>query len=572
MRGRRLGQLAMAMGFAFVGLAPQADAQERRVALVVGNGAYRFVPALANSGNDARLIARTLQDVGFTLVGGAPLLDADKTHFDAALQAFGRQVAGANVAVFYYAGHGLQVQGTNWLVPVSANPTRPQDLDFQMVDAGLVLRQLQGAGTQLNVMILDACRNNPFGGRGLRGGESGLAQMRAPEGTLIAYATEPGTVASDGFGPNSPYTAALAEQIRRPGLDVLRMFNQVALAVKRATGGAQLPWLSSSPIEGDFAFTPAAATVPLRLPPAPAPAPVPAPAMALPSPAPMPPPAMTLPSPAPRPAPAMALPSPSPLPAPAMTLPPVSPPVVPASLPNPAPIPVPPGMARRCVVTGPIMFSDFIGTERKMTVSNEGGACKAPFSRQGVPYESGYVVNAPRHGTVEITKGDRATSVVYRPTPGYVGPDQFGVRLSPGNGYYSFEATMEPPPDTTVQPPVPAAAPMPVPPGTARHCVVTGPTMFSYFVGTDRKMTVSNEGQACDSYYGTSRGGSGVRLPFDSGYLVDAPKHGTVEISSGQTTTAVIYRPTPGYVGPDQFGVRLSPGNAYYGVEVTVQP
>ena len=132
---------------------------------------------------------------------------------DGAVQNFGRQVQGADVALFYYAGHGVQVAGSNYLVPVGANPTREADVDFQMVDVNLVLRQMQGSGTRLNMVILDACRNNPFGARGLRAAEGGLAQMRAPEGTLISYATQPGNVAQDGADGNSPYTKALSATI-----------------------------------------------------------------------------------------------------------------------------------------------------------------------------------------------------------------------------------------------------------------------------------------------------------------------------------------------------------------------
>jgi len=113
---------------------------------------------------------------------------------------------------------------------------------------------MEGSGTKLNVVMLDACRNNPFGGRGLRASSSGLAQMQAPEGTLISYATQPGNVAQDGSDGDSPYTKALAEIIRRPGLDIFQTFNQVGLTVKRNTGGAQQPWVSSSPIEGTFFF------------------------------------------------------------------------------------------------------------------------------------------------------------------------------------------------------------------------------------------------------------------------------------------------------------------------------
>ncbi len=231
-----------------------AGAGGRRVALVVGNGAYRSVDRLANPANDAKLMADTLRGAGFTLIGGGPQIDLDKNRFNAAVQQFGRALAGADVALFYYSGHGMQVGGVNWLVPVDANPTGPRDLDFQMLDASLVLRQMENAGTKLNLLLLDACRNNPFAFRGVRGAQGGLAEMHAPEGTLISYATQPGNVAADGTASNSPYTTALADAIRRPGADVFQVFNQVGLSVKQATGGEQQPWLASSPISGSFYF------------------------------------------------------------------------------------------------------------------------------------------------------------------------------------------------------------------------------------------------------------------------------------------------------------------------------
>ena len=236
---------------------------EKRIALVVGNSAYQNVSRLDNPRNDAALMADTLSGLGFTLIGGRAQLDLDKSAMDNAVQNFGRQVQGADVALFYYAGHGVQVSGSNYLVPVAANPTREADVDFQMVDVNLVLRQMQGSGTRLNMVILDACRNNPFGARGLRASDGGLAQMRAPEGTLISYATQPGNVAQDGTGGNSPYTKALAATIKLSGLDIFQTFNQVGLAVKRETGGAQQPWVSSSPIDGTFYFVaPSAPTSP----------------------------------------------------------------------------------------------------------------------------------------------------------------------------------------------------------------------------------------------------------------------------------------------------------------------
>ena len=226
----------------------------KRVALVIGIGGYRNVDRLPNPPSDARLIARTLRELGFTVIGGDALVDLDRKQLFEAVGDFGKALAGADVGLFYYSGHGLQVQGTNWLVPTDANPVSPRDLDFQMVDVDLVLRQMAGAGTRLNLVLLDACRNNPFGKSGLRAVQGGLAEMHAPEGTLISYATQPGNVARDGLGDNSPYTKALAESMRRPELDIFRVFNEVGLRVKRDTGGDQQPWVSTSPIDGEFHF------------------------------------------------------------------------------------------------------------------------------------------------------------------------------------------------------------------------------------------------------------------------------------------------------------------------------
>src|SRR6201996_1320628 len=264
--------IALAAISVFIGLIEPALA-EKRVALVIGNSAYQNVARLDNPRNDAALMGETLVGLGFTLVGDRAQLDLDKGSMDLAVQNFGRQIQGADVALFYYAGHGVQVAGSNFLVPVSANPTREADVDFQMVDVNLVLRQMQGSGTRLNMVILDACRNNPFGARGLRSADGGLAQMRAPEGTLISYATQPGNVAQDGSDGHSPYTRALTTTIKRSGLDIFQTFNQVGLAVKRETSGSQQPWVSSSPIDGTFYFvppqTPAAPQVAVAPPPDP---------------------------------------------------------------------------------------------------------------------------------------------------------------------------------------------------------------------------------------------------------------------------------------------------------------
>jgi Caspase domain len=235
-------------------LIAEPAAADKRVALVVGNAAYHNASRLENPANDARLMADTLRSVGFTLVGGEALNDLDKVKFDSAVQDFANQMAGADVALFYYAGHALQVRGSNHLVPVDANPTEEADVDLQMVAVAPILRQMEGSGTTLNLVILDACRNNPFGGRGLLATGGGLAPMRATENTLISYAAQPGSVAQDGADGNSPYTKALAQALRQPGLGILGVFNDVGLAVKRSTGGAQQPWVSFSPIDGSFVF------------------------------------------------------------------------------------------------------------------------------------------------------------------------------------------------------------------------------------------------------------------------------------------------------------------------------
>jgi len=237
-----------------------------RVALVIGNNKYRYVGQLTNPRNDARLMAQSLKRVGFTLVGDDAQLDLDKGGLEHVLEQFSEQLQGASVALFYYAGHGLQLGGENYLVPTSANPQRESDVKLQMVDAQVILDQMQDAGARLNILILDACRNNPFAGRGLRALGGGLAQMQAPEGTLISYATQPGAVASDGQGADSPYTTALAEVMLEPGLRLFDTFNAVGNKVKDVTRNSQVPWMSASAISGDFYFTgtPAPAAMPTQ--------------------------------------------------------------------------------------------------------------------------------------------------------------------------------------------------------------------------------------------------------------------------------------------------------------------
>jgi hypothetical protein len=252
----RIGIVSRLIFAAFLlcaGLSSAAHA-EKRVALVIGNSAYQSVPRLPNPDADAKLMSDTLLSLGFFVVGGGAQIDLDKTRFDAALQEFKTQLVGADVALFYYAGHGVETHGLNYLVPVDAHPQEEADVFSQMVSTTDVLDQLEKSGTRINLVLLDACRDNPFRDHGVRSNTGGLAQMPAPVGTLISFATQPRSVSLDGDGGHSPYTRALVEAMQKPGYGLFKTFNSVGLAVEKATAGQQLPWVSSSPISGNFYF------------------------------------------------------------------------------------------------------------------------------------------------------------------------------------------------------------------------------------------------------------------------------------------------------------------------------
>lgn len=229
----------------------------RRVALVIGNSTYRQIPRLINPIHDARIVGQALKKAGFELVGGGPLLDLTRTDMERAIQTFGMELSRypKSAGLVYFAGHGVQVNGVNYLMPVEANPSRTADLPRQMIDATHLLTEMEDSRTGLNILILDACRNNPFGGRGIRQTSTGLAQMQAPKGSMIVYATQPGNIAQDGPpGQNSPFAKALAASLVEPGVDLFGTFNAVGLRVAETTAGSQQPWISSSPIEGRFCF------------------------------------------------------------------------------------------------------------------------------------------------------------------------------------------------------------------------------------------------------------------------------------------------------------------------------
>lgn len=223
-------------------------ATDRRIALVIGNGAYKSAP-LRNPVNDAGDIADALGKLGFSV---SLKTDADQRSMERAIREFGKQLRTGGVGLFYYAGHGIQVKGRNYLIPIGAAIESESDVKYESVDAGRVLGKMEDAGNSLNVIILDACRNNPFG-RSFRSSDKGLAKMDAPTGSILAYATSPGSVAADGQGRNGLYTSALLKHMMTPGLTIERMFKQIRIEVVGASGKKQVPWEASS-LMGDFYF------------------------------------------------------------------------------------------------------------------------------------------------------------------------------------------------------------------------------------------------------------------------------------------------------------------------------
>jgi hypothetical protein len=246
---------------------PVAASLEKRVALVIGNNAYKDAP-LTNPVNDAKAMAEALQRAGFTV-----MLRTDISHreFLVSLREFGdtlRRAGNQGVGLFYFAGHGMQIKGRNYLIPAGATIEREDEVAYAGVDAQAVLDKMEAAGNATNLMILDACRNNPFA-RSFRSSSAGLAQMEAPVGAMVAFATAPGSVASDGQGSNGLYTQHLLQALRKPGMKVEDVFKQTRAAVRRDSQGKQIPWESTS-LEGDFYFLAPPPPAPVAPPPPPA--------------------------------------------------------------------------------------------------------------------------------------------------------------------------------------------------------------------------------------------------------------------------------------------------------------
>lgn len=231
-----------------------------RIALVIGNSAYGSVTALDNPANDSRLISTKLEKMGFEV---RLLTDSTQVEMKRAIAQFGRDLrkgGDQSVGLFFYAGHGVQSFGSNYLLPVDVSLSDPADLDLMAVEARSVLHQMASARNKTNIVILDACRNNPFEDLADMD-DNGLAEMKAPTGTFLAYATDPGGVALDGDTGNSPFTLSLATHIEKPGMPIEQLFKKVRVDVLSQTRGLQTPWDTSS-LTQEFSFSPQQTPVP----------------------------------------------------------------------------------------------------------------------------------------------------------------------------------------------------------------------------------------------------------------------------------------------------------------------
>ncbi len=229
-----------------------------RQALVIGNADYAYAGRLRNPVNDAKAIGSTLKELGFEV---RVITDANRRKMETAIRQFGKDLRGQSSAgLFYFAGHGMQIEGENYLLPTDINPSNEFDVTYDAVPVGKLLGQMEVAGNGMNVVILDACRNNPFA-RSFRSSSRGLAQVVAPTGSFISYATAPGQVAADGEGSNGLFTEKLLKHITTPGLTLERVFKQVRVDVQQASNSRQVPWDSSS-VTGDFFFVPPVAAPP----------------------------------------------------------------------------------------------------------------------------------------------------------------------------------------------------------------------------------------------------------------------------------------------------------------------
>ncbi|MFM7328070.1 MAG: caspase domain-containing protein [Bacteroidota bacterium] len=241
-----------------------AQTTESRVALVIGIKNYQFVSPLQNTLNDAKDMASTLKSKGFEVVELYDPLSKRQMQ-DAIVRYFELLQKNNNaVGVVFYSGHGMQVDGANYLIPTAANMKIKADIEDQCLNMDYVMRAIEQAGNKLNIFILDACRNNPFKGF-YRSGEQGLNMVSTPKGSYIVYATKPGAVASDGTGRNGLFTSNLLKHMNAEGLNIEQVFKRVASDVSTQSGDAQRPWIASD-YTGDFFFSPGSAVAAQAIP------------------------------------------------------------------------------------------------------------------------------------------------------------------------------------------------------------------------------------------------------------------------------------------------------------------
>ena len=234
----KIFKLVFLIAFILTAFVMNATASSR-IALVIGNGAYRSAP-LKNPVNDAGDMANVLMESGFKVT---LKINASQKEMETAMRSFGKKLRVGGIGLFYYAGHGLQLNGTNYLIPVDAQIETESDVKYEAVDAGRILGKMEDAGNNLNIVILDACRNNPFA-RSFRSSVTGLARMDAPA---------PGELAADGDGRNGIYSKHLIQNIRMSGLTIEQVLKNVRVAVAKETSNKQVPWESSS-LMGNFYF------------------------------------------------------------------------------------------------------------------------------------------------------------------------------------------------------------------------------------------------------------------------------------------------------------------------------
>jgi len=221
-----------------------------RIALIIGNSAYPGNMALANPSNDAKDMAAALRNMGFGVI---EVKDASREQMTAAIERTHQALNGKQgVGMLFYAGHGLQLDWRNYMVPVDAKLNSAKDVAANTVDIEVVMGAFKSAGNRMNIVVLDACRDDPFASGKTSSGK-GLAPLDAPTGTFLAYATAPGNVAQDGAGKNGLYTGFLLQELQKPNASIENVFKRVRFAVRKASDGTQIPWETTS-LEDDFVF------------------------------------------------------------------------------------------------------------------------------------------------------------------------------------------------------------------------------------------------------------------------------------------------------------------------------